>query len=564
MGMKLTTLSLYGAEPAAVEPLLEPSDVLRAENLPWLTVATSVECEPQPNRRLWKLARQLTKGTEVTALLFNYFDDDLFSCELYQDGRKCASCRSGASWASLGKRLDALFGDKLASKAFRYAQRCCSLEEQVKLLEEAVGAAVFDDVEFSPRTVTRGDAVLRTVKAREVLLRKRANQFVLTEVPFEEWPGCAKLQQSLFAFLKAQVDSGELTYLPFPSYMRKLPVPNAENIAAFPYSGRRSNKDYLLIYDRETGAHRTFGPFSEPAEQVLWRTKDGAFVTLFHNVLHEEHDETSYSRRCGRGEVRCLSPKGDELWRFAPEAGTDWPLKYVHTAPNGVITLFTGPANAYIWQLDGETGALLRSIRIPGKATTSGLVYAASVGTFIYYDDTTEEFVLLNDLLEEIRRLPCSGGSFFREEQFCGELFWNGFDYKTAHLLDLRSGVTEKVRFEISAYPIATLSDGRILGVPEQRNALLVFDRAGTLLARCKLPAPGKLTLDGFPVSVSGMIGEVIQDGEAVYIIERREPDTHGFIFSGYYDHVSIHVWRLDPAGKQQTQQNAEPAAVGS
>ena len=136
MGMTLTTLSLYGADAPAVEPLLAPTDTLRTQNSPWLTIATSIENDPEPGARYRKLARLLTKGTEVTALYFFYFDDDLFSCDLYQGGKKCASFDSNSSWSKLGKRLDVLFGDELASKAFRYAQRCCSLEEQVQLLEE--------------------------------------------------------------------------------------------------------------------------------------------------------------------------------------------------------------------------------------------------------------------------------------------------------------------------------------------------------------------------------------------------------------------------------------------
>ena len=63
MGMTLTTLSLYGAEASAVEPLLAPTDTLRTQNLPWLTVATSIENDPEPGARYRKLAKQLTKGT---------------------------------------------------------------------------------------------------------------------------------------------------------------------------------------------------------------------------------------------------------------------------------------------------------------------------------------------------------------------------------------------------------------------------------------------------------------------------------------------------------------------
>ena len=558
MGMTLTTLSLYGADASAVEPLLAPTDTLRTQNSPWLTIATSIENDPEPGTRYRKLAKQLTKGTEVTALYFFYFDDDLFSCDLYQGGKKSASCDSNSSWSKLGKRLDAMFGDDLASKAFRYAQRCCSLEEQVQLLEETLGTAVFDDTEDVPRVVARGDATLRAVKAREALLRKRPNQYVLTEVPQAEWPECARLREGLYALLKPENDKvSNLTSLLYPGNLRKYLVPGAKNVAAFSYSLERSRQSRLLIYDGATDTHQIWGPYSEPAVQVLWQTRDGALVTLFHNVIQEHRSATSWGIQCGRGEVRCLTPDGGNLWQWsAPELGEHQIIQYTHTSPDGVITLFAGGHNAivkedsFLWQLDGETGKLLRSVRIPYSLEVYALVYAASIGAFVYCERSAKSLVLLDDSLRELRRIPYSGHGYFKETQFSGELLWECNDSRTVHLLDLRSGAEEKVRLEISSYPIALLTDGRILAVPEHFNGLFVFNREGTLVARCKLPAPSKLLVEGCPISVSGHIGEVIQDGDTVYVTEAREPESYGFIFDGYYDHLTNHVWRLDPATK--------------
>lgn len=38
MGTTLTTLSLYGINRSVIEPLLAPSDLLREQNLPWITI----------------------------------------------------------------------------------------------------------------------------------------------------------------------------------------------------------------------------------------------------------------------------------------------------------------------------------------------------------------------------------------------------------------------------------------------------------------------------------------------------------------------------------------------
>lgn len=568
MGMTLTTLSLYGAEASAVEPLLAPTDTLRTQNLPWLTIATSIENDPEPGARYRKLAKQLTKDTEATALLFFYFDDELFSCDLYQRGKKCASCVSNSSWSKLGKQLDALFGDDLASKAFRYAQRCCSLEEQVQLLEEALGAAVFDDTEDIPRVVARGDATLGAVKTRETLLRKRPNQYVLTEVPQAEWPENAKLREVLLKRLKAENKNIDVMSLLYSDFIKKYRVPGAESLTAYPmtespmqwgvhvFRGTAAVLHYLFLYDCSTDEQRILGPFRDAPERVIWRRGDGGLVILFSNVIREHQDASSWSQMRGRGDVRCLSPDSTMLWQFTPEQEDYIHIEYIHTALDGLVTLFAGSINRYvatdamIWQLDGETGTLVRHVRIPCSLGVTHLAYAASIGAFVYYERSTKSLVLLNDALEEIRRLPYSCSGYFKESQFCGELLWDCDDRRTVHLFDLRSGAEETVRLEIPAYPIAMLNDGRILAVPERFNALFVFDREGTLLSRCKLPAPGKLLVEGYPVSVPGIISEVIQGNDVVYVTEKRAPDSHGFLFDGYDEHISLHVWRLDPAAK--------------
>lgn len=90
----------------------------------------------------------------------------LLSADCIETVRRAASCHSDESWAKLGKQLDELFGDTSASKAFRYASRCSSLEEKLALLEETVGAALYDvPEEDALRVVPRCDATLHAVKA---------------------------------------------------------------------------------------------------------------------------------------------------------------------------------------------------------------------------------------------------------------------------------------------------------------------------------------------------------------------------------------------------------------
>ena len=144
MGTTLTTLSLYGVNRSVIEPMLAPSDLLREQNLPWITIVPACGTDGDNINRLCKLAKKLTNEHAAIALLFLYFDDELFHCDLYSAGRKAASCGSDLTWIKFGKKLNDLFGDDLPAKALRYASHCTCFEEQLKLLEETIGAALYD------------------------------------------------------------------------------------------------------------------------------------------------------------------------------------------------------------------------------------------------------------------------------------------------------------------------------------------------------------------------------------------------------------------------------------
>ena len=229
MGTSTATLHLRGIERDALAAVLGGETVLRDNNPPWLDVLTPNASQASA---LEKLAKKLTKGRpEAAALLFDYFDDDLFYCALYREGKKAAGCRSGESWAKLGKALDALFGDKLAGQAFRYAARCVELEEQVLLLEETVGTALLDHPEFEPRVVPRSDALLREIKAREAALRKRKNQCVLTELPVEEWPRDWQAQLGLYERIRSAWRNYDTSSLLYDFGLSRCSVPQHPELA---------------------------------------------------------------------------------------------------------------------------------------------------------------------------------------------------------------------------------------------------------------------------------------------------------------------------------------------
>lgn len=542
MGTTLTTLHLYGADKAAVERLLAPGDLLREQNAPWLSVVPPYETEPYNAVSLGKLAGKLTKGNAAGALLFHYFDDDWFCCRYYREGRMRALCRSDGSMARLGRQLDGLFADDASSKALRWLSRCCDLEEQLRLMEETVGAALYDCQEEEARSVPRGDATLREIKAREAKLRKRPNQFVLTELERADWPEELQIRQALLELLRPSWREYELSTLLYDTNMKSRLVPGASGLAAYPYMDFKQQRDGLLLYDSRTGERREPGALPGCPKRALWQTRSGAIVLLFHADGWERYSPGGCFRSGGQGFVSCLGPDGEERWRFEPEMERPQKIQHAYSSPEGIVTIFaTGNSytgeDGWIWQIDGETGELLRSRRIPiEKEELSNLVYVKARDAFLYAS-RRQELILLDAALEETARMSGWRGSpYIFENQICEDLVYECFPRNGAFpLIDLRSGQRSERKLEIPAFAVSLLPDGRILGMNERQNSLIVFDREGTVTARCRVP---------------GLISRVLTEEGRVCIAEIRGPDTGGLVYDALFDEMTTHVWRLDPAGQ--------------
>lgn len=542
MGTTLTTLSLYGVARSALTPMLAPTDILRDQNLPWLTVVPSHETEIDDVRRLGRLAGRITQSSGTAALLFNYFDDDLFSCHFYQDGRKKAACESNASWAKLGKKLNELFESDEPSKAFRYASHCCSLEEQIQLLEETVGAALYDLQEEEARTVPRSDSTVAAIKKREALLRKRPNQFALTEIAREDWPEEMKLRQSLLEMLRPQWQKYDLSTLLYEMNMKRCLVPGSHLLVAYPYLDNKSHQARLFLFNGETKETQDLGPFPDVINCAVWNTANNEQVILFHQTLQEQCSKYEWSLISGLGYVSCLGNDETERWRFSPAMHPLQVMSHIYSSPEGIITFFAKGINAavkadtLIWQINGETGELLHFLSIPYTDEVFELTYVQSISTFIYYKRSAKELVFLDENLHETRRLyGYEWGLYLTDDHFCGNYHWYDSDLRSVYISDLRDGSVRKVSLEIPVYLMAILADGRIIGVNEKQNILTVFSSSGTVVSR---------------FTVSGEICRVISENERTFIVEQRGPDTYGMVYGGLFDVTSTHIWRLDSAAK--------------
>ena len=541
MGMTFCTLHLYAVERDALVKKLAPGDLLREQNAPWLSLVPVYDPEHVETQRLEKLAKALTKGVpQAAALLFSYFDDERFLCSFFRDGRKQAGCLSQESWAKLGKKLDELFGDASATKAFRYAARCFDLEEQVRLLEDSVGAALYDfPEEAQPRRVPRSDRTLREIKAREAALRKRPKQFVLTEMAREEWPEQLRLREDLL-----QPEWKAYDLVPSISVMSLAPylVPEAPGQAACCYTDYRRHRHGVLFYNGRTGDHWEMEMLTGIPCRAVWQTRQGDMVLLFLHIYSERKEGNSWFVSGGRGGVLCLERDGTERWRFEPEMHGDQRLTHIHSSAAGVVTLFASGINggvvagAKIWQIDGETGKLLRMRSIPHGNEVHHLAYSKELKRFVYCERITKDLVLLNDELEETARWPnYKGDAFFRVNNFCGRLLWEQryYDMRSVYLHDLLDGTVRKVPLEVPVYVRSVLPDGRILGVNEKQSILTVLNGEGIVVSRCTVP---------------GMIQCILPEMNGVFIGEERPLSADFSAPGALFDKAETHVWRLDPA----------------
>ena len=486
MGTTFTTLNLYGAERSEILSMLLPSDQLREQNAPWLTVVPSYDTEDSNIVRLRKAARKLTKGNEAAALLFFYFDDERFSCTLYQNGKQSVYCdpyQQNQPWAKFGKMLGERLKDEAVPKALRLISKCSGMEEQIRLLEETVGTEVYALQDIEPRTVARDGTTLKAVKAREAMLKKRPNRFKLTELAPEE---CAKDLQSL------------------REEWRKLYLPPSDD------------------------------------RRVVWVTKNGGKVYFLPRYLPTIHElnEGGQGKRFG---LLCIDGDGNERWNFQPKLDRSQIPTFVHTTKQGVITLFADgndgakKTDSFIWRIDGETGKLLCMRSYPSTDNVHHMIYAETLHAFLLVKRTAEEMVLLDEALQETAVLGgFTGDYYFRGKQICGTELWEGdvWNHRFVSFFNLKNGTQRKTALEIPAYIIFVLEDGRILGTNEKHNTLIVFDPDGTVVARCKVP---------------GTLQSVTVEDGSVYLSEIRSPNTYGFVNDAVLNQISGHVWRLDP-----------------
>lgn len=537
MGLTTASLHFYEMDRATLAPLLKQDVLIRENNTPWLTVLLPEDACAEPFSELQKIAKRITKsGAAEYALLFLYFDDEQFQCILYRGGKRAASCSQEGSWAKLGKALDQIFCDGAVPNAFRYATHCMSMEEKISLLEESVGTALLDCAEEESRTVPRSDQTLKAIKTQESALRKRPNQYALTELPVEEWPENLQAQLRLFHLLKSDWYNNHSSDLLYRMGDPDFRIPQHPQYAVLdsPFGSEDS-----FPRCRADSAHPDFIRKPARISQILWLTPQDETVCLYaEERTSETCNGVGYIGERNKYTVVCLKPDGTPRWRYdPPDAGTY--TKWIHTDPDGVITLFVQGCwckdkrlESKICRIDGSTGELLCERTLPEKDDPENLKRVDALNGYVYLADR-RELVVLNEALEEVSRMESPGPCLWSYGQIVGTILWDTY-YGTGNLwrCDLRTGTATETKPEIPANVSAVLPSGCFLGGDHNPRRLTVFDPDGTVISRHTL---------------KGNIKKIFCVADRAFVLEICAPDIHGITNHELIEGTVFHLWRLDP-----------------
>ena len=184
MGLFMTTLHVRKEAPPELERLMQNHETVRDQNPDWLTILPGLS-EDYGYKSLQKIAKKLS----VPSLLFYWNDDDSFFLEVYEGGKK-AACISADE--SFNKKITSisgiLYGDERLTPALRLAARHGVLEEQVALLEEALGLSLMQLPDTEPETVQQGHTVYDEIYARQKELKERKNKYQPVLCTVEDLP----------------------------------------------------------------------------------------------------------------------------------------------------------------------------------------------------------------------------------------------------------------------------------------------------------------------------------------------------------------------------------------
>ena len=428
--MGMTLCNLHMLQDVFREESAGPNDTVRRVSTGWASLLPELpegEDFAGPYRRLERLAKQ----GPGPALLFLYVDDDEFTLSLYAGGKKRASLNSQGKISGKAWFIRALLDDPEAGKKLGLLSRCRTMDEQLALLEETFGLALYDLYDEPPRPVERSEKTYRRVKAREEELKKRKNRFHPVAVEDKDWPRGLKawfdLRHPTPYPGHPVVPQPPLKPLPFPEWLTK--YGRVARIEEFP-GGRYHLPDGDSVF-------RTEAPGEKQA--ILWRIsgKDGSVVNK--RTLPEKPNERS------------------------------WYMRYV---PSARVYLYE--PTAFLSEEEKKERTRLQKEDLAA--------YAALRRKEPY------PIVVLDDQFQEIQRFALNSGYSLNTvlTVFSGQNAWvhHLWDDCTYTRLNLQTGEVTAIRLETPAFLKYGLVDGTLYALDPQEKGVYCFDETGKLLSR--------------------------------------------------------------------------------
>ena len=204
-----------------------------------------------------------------------------------------------------------------------------------------------------------------------------------------------RLREALLKLLRPAWRTYQLSTLLYNMNYILFDVPGARDLVSYPYIDFEQHRHSVLVYNSRTGEH--WEPKAPPGipDRAVWQTRQGDVALLYARILSEQVSGSSWSCSGRCSWVICLGRDGTERWRFEPEMHREQSLEHIHSSADGVVTLFASGINggivagAKIFQIDGETGKLLRMRSIPHGNEVHHLAYSKELKRFVYCERKT-------------------------------------------------------------------------------------------------------------------------------------------------------------------------------
>lgn len=481
MGLTLATLHIRQEVPE-LSRLVKEGETIRRHNPHWVSILPADEPD-YGYKRLQSIAKKLS----CPSLLFYWVDDDEFFLELFSEGKKAAllTSREGES-KKIALISSVILGDDSATPALKLAAKCGMIEEQLELVEEALGLSLMQLPQEEPSTVTRDHRLFDEITQKQAELKKRKNLFDTVLCKKSDVPPAV-----LDVELRHKREAME--GLAAVSPVRRFRVEGKDT------SGKEISGELLVCPER--------APLHFP---------DGDFI-----------DRASFAGKQGPCAVR-MNENGNVRWLVLPEddffCDNIAPSAFADRVLLSISPLEEG--HSFLLELNAETGQVLQKVPL-AEYPGSNLYWFDSLQRYVYYHNSLNEnhFVLLERDLKLDKPLPEMKGCNFYGMDHNDTVFWCQSERKVC-TFDVATGDLHTIVPEDRFFLYCVTPEGLLAGW-QGSNTLLIFDENGRQIYRHRF---------------KGGANPVVENG-CIYVLDRDiTPDEWGFRAKTW----NTRIWKLE------------------